>query len=139
VLAKYELDEFLWGLEERSLAERLTAIPRPGSIHEDWERELDAALAARARPEEDAIIARDYAELKVALENEPAHDVLGRAKLTLGGWMRLEKKWQRAMHEDLGVRAEIEGRVSELRERAEHAPDGNDPANDPGDAPEALS
>ncbi len=118
VLEKHGLDEFTWGLEERSLAERLASVPpREGSIHEAWGRELEAAVAANVRPAEHAVIAKDYADLVVQLERGAPHLALAAAGLSLGSWLRLDKKWRAEMDRDPAVRREIEERVASERER----------------------
>lgn len=118
VLERHGLDEFAWGLEERSLAERLATIPpSEGSIHQAWAAAMEAALAAKARPEEDAVIARDYADLRVQLERGAPAPALEAARLSLGSWLRIDRKWQRKMDEDPVVRAEIETRMRSEHER----------------------
>lgn len=118
VLKRYGMDEFAWGLEERSLAERLATIPpSEGSIHQAWASAMEAALAVRSRPEEEAVIAPDYADLRVQLERGAPGPALEAARLSLGSWIRIDRKWQRKMEEDPLVRAEIDARMQRERDR----------------------
>ncbi len=124
VLQRHGLDEHAWGLEERSLAERLASMPKEsGGIHEEYALHFQAAQARHARPEEDAVTARDYADLSVLLERGEPKKALADAKLSLGAWLRIDRRWRAAMQADPALAREIEARMASERERLGEPPE----------------
>ena len=118
VLEKRGLDEFGWGLEERALAEQLATIPKEhGGLHDEYADLFKNAQDRRKRPEEDAITARDYADLSVQLERGDPKKALAEAKLSFGSWLRIDRRWQEAMKAEPALAAEIEARMESERER----------------------
>jgi len=127
-LKRHGLDEFAWGLEERALADRLGSVA-PGSaahggaahegagIHAQWGKVFREAQDRLARPQEDAVIARDYALLAVQMERGDPRKALAEARLSLGSWLRLDRKWQAKMAEDAQVRAAVDELMAAERER----------------------
>ena len=124
VLKRHGLDELTWGLEERALAERLGTAPKEsGGVHEVYSRHFQAALERLARPEEDAVTARDYADLTVQLERGEPKKTLAEARLSFGSWLRIDRRWRAAMQADPQLAAEIEARMASERERLGEPPE----------------
>jgi hypothetical protein len=110
VLRKFGFDEFSWGLEERAHTDRLAAVPTDpsGGIHAEYSRLFVKAQDELAQPDEVLPSAKDYATMVVRLRVENPRDVLSDAKMSLGKWMRIDRKWQEKMIADDAAREEVE-------------------------------
>ncbi len=126
ILKRYGFDEFTWGVEERALGEVLQSLPmsdasEPAQL--EYSRHFVAAQDALARPEDDRFRARDYVEVAVALEVDDPKRVLKDHELTLGAWMRIDRKWQNRVDADPQLAAEIERHFREVRARRGERPE----------------
>ena len=64
----------------------------------------------------------DYAEIKVAMDDaEDPGAALGAVKLTIGQWLRMERRWDAVVRSDPAVAERLEQRLAELRSRASRA------------------
>ncbi len=110
VLGKWGFDDFSWAVEERANLDRLATPPMDasGGLHAEYGRLFVAAQDALAPPGESLPSAKDYATMVVRLRVENPRDVLADAKMSLGKWMRVDRKWQAKMIADSDARSEVE-------------------------------
>jgi hypothetical protein len=112
VLTRHGFDEFGWALEERALAMQMGTLPMEEreSPQEEYGRHFLAAQEALARPEDDRFRSEDYARITVAIEVDDPKRVFREEGLSLGSWMRIDRKWQARLATD----AELEAKVNAL-------------------------
>ena len=121
VLARHQLDELGWMLEERGWLEGIARQAAAGdeAPAAEYGARFVAAQDALAEPHEARRTRADWAELTAALE--VAEDVsreLGRREVRLAEWMRLERRMEREAGEDEGVAEELSGLLDAARARA---------------------
>lgn len=116
ILEKYDLDEFSWSIEERAHADRLATVPMDteDNIHVEYARHFLAAQERLAPPGETLPTPKDYATISCRLQVEQPRDVLHDAKLSLGAWMRIDRKYQEKMATDEALRDEVDRWMDEL-------------------------
>lgn len=110
ILEKYDLDEFSWSIEERAHADRLASVPTDTeeNLHVEYSRHFLAAQERLAPPSETLPTPKDYATISARLQVQQPRDVLHDAKLSLGAWMRIDRKYQDRMAADDALAAEVE-------------------------------
>jgi hypothetical protein len=110
ILEKYDLDEFSWSIEERAHADRLATIPTDteNNLHVEYARHFLAAQERLAPPGEALPSPKDYATITARLQVQQPRDVLHDAKLSLGAWMRIDRKYQDKMATDEALRNEVD-------------------------------
>lgn len=121
VLARHDLDEHRWLLEERGWLEGMAgrAMAGDGSLAARYGELFVAAQDALAAPHEAEKTAEDYADLAVALETtqDPPGE-LDRRGTRFSEWMRLDRRMRRAAEQDKAVAEAIERHVRAARLRA---------------------
>jgi hypothetical protein len=126
VLARRELDEDVWAVEERAWLERMAAEAEQGdgSLADDFGQRFVAEQERLASPEEAARTVDDYAEIAVAIERagDPGK-ALGPRGLTLAAWMRLDRRMQREAEASPAAAAHLEERLAAARAAAGPLPD----------------
>lgn len=126
ILARHGFDEFTWGVEERALGEVLQTLPMTDDVEPaqvEYARHFIAAQDALAQPEDDRFRPRDYAEITVGIEVDDPKKVLKDHALTLGAWMRIDRKWQARMEADPALAKEVETLLAEERARRGERPE----------------
>ncbi|MFO0616692.1 MAG: DUF2169 domain-containing protein [Polyangiaceae bacterium] len=110
VLEKYDLDEFSWSIEERAHANRLATVPMDTeeNLHVEYARHFLTAQERLAPPGETLPSPKEYASISSRLQVEQPRDVLHDAKLSLGAWMRIDRKYQEKMATDEALRDEVD-------------------------------
>ena len=132
-LARHDLDEYTWSIEERAWAEHLSQKSRD---EDDTTAARYAAAFASAQqsletPREREISLAEYAALSVRAFRGDPMKALAEVGLGLGAWMRIERRFQAQAGADPAIEAEIarlrdeeEARLDaeeEAREAAERA------------------
>jgi hypothetical protein len=129
VLARYDLDEEAWLLEERAWLERVAQAAMDGedTLALELGRLLAEARAQLARPGDDEQPLEEHAEIAAAMERaaDPAR-LLRERGLTLARWIRAEERWARLAAADPKVAAELEAALAAAR--AALGPDEEGPA-----------
>lgn len=117
-LARSELDEIDWSIEERAWLTRIADAGLGGdpelaiAYGEHFTRAQDAAVPI---VELDAAIHAYVAVLvRMAGATDPGR-LLGEWSLTLTDWMRLERHWQRRMDADAQLRKEVERMIEDAK------------------------
>ncbi len=130
LLRRNGFDEYEWSLEERAHIDRLAALPEDatGGIHTEYGKLFVEAQDRLAPPDERLLDAKNYALISTRLQVERPNEVLADAKMSLGAWMRTERKWQARMIDDPGASREVAGYLeAESAERGEpKVPDYDD-------------
>lgn len=116
ILEKYDLDDFTWAIEERAHANRLAVVPTDteNNIHVEYARHFLAAQERLAPPDEALPTPKDYATITARLQVEQPRDVLHDAKLSLGAWMRIDRKYQDKMATDEALRDEVDKYLEDM-------------------------
>lgn len=119
VLTRHGFDEFGWALEERALAMQMGTLPMEEgeSAQEEYARHFLAAQESLARPEDDRFRSEDYARITVAIEVDDPKKVFREEGLTLGAWMRIDRKWQARLATDAELEAKVNALLAAERER----------------------
>jgi hypothetical protein len=126
ILKRHGFDEFTWGVEERALGEVLQTLPMTDEVEpaqQAYARHFVAAQDALARPEDDRFRPQDYVEVAVGLEVDDPKKVLKDYELTLGAWMRIDRKWQNRIDADPKLAAEIDALFRDVRARRGERPE----------------
>ncbi len=98
VLRRHGFDAFGWSVEERAHAERLAEVPDDESngVHVVYSKHFVAAQEALAKGDDGLDDAKTFAGLSVRLQVENPRVALADAKVSLGAYMRAERRWQKA-------------------------------------------
>lgn len=118
LLKRFGFDDFSWGLEDRALASELSAAPEEdGGVPARYGEYLIQAQESLRTPEEELVTSERYASLVVALERENPQEALKKAQLSLGAWMRIDRRFQARMEADASVAEQIATLIEQERER----------------------
>lgn len=117
LLARHDLDEDGWVVEERAWLERMAeaAGRGDGSLAEAYGTSFVATQDGLADPSEAARSLDDYAALKVAVEHakDPSKALVERG-MSVSAWMRLDRRFSEAASRDPALAAELRRRLSAL-------------------------
>lgn len=127
ILKRFGFDELTWLLEERGLGDQLGSLPMTDDEppQQEYARHFIEAQDALARPEDDRFKPRDYAGIVVGLEVLDPKKVLKDWDLTLGSWMRIDRRWQTRMLSDAGLEREVSDLIEQERQRLGERPEPN--------------
>jgi hypothetical protein len=117
VLKRHKLTEDRWLNEERAWLMMMATAALDGdtSYAERYGELFVQAQDELASPTETDKSLEEYADLKLALEREPAGEVLSRHQLTEPEWRRLDRKWMKRRLGSPDVRKAYNARVRRLR------------------------
>jgi hypothetical protein len=117
-LDAHRLDEDTWTVEERAWLEKMgqAALDGDATIADQFSKLFVDAQDALASDEERRQSLEEYAEIKVAIDDaEDPGAALGAAKLSIGRWLRMERRWDAAVRADPAVGDRLEQKLAELR------------------------
>lgn len=127
-LARHDLDEYTWSIEERAWAEHLSRTSRDED--DDTAARYTAAFASTQQsletPREREISLAEYAALSVrAFRGDPTK-ALAEVGLGLGAWMRIDRRFQAQAQADPAIESEI----ARLRDEEEARLDAEEDARE---------
>lgn len=99
ILARHEVDEYAWGIEERAWAQRPSA---------EYAAALLLASEALATPREAEITAAEYVALSARLHDGDPTRMLAEAGLGIGAFVRVERRFRERAAADRALAAELE-------------------------------
>jgi hypothetical protein len=120
VLKRHGFDEYYFTLEERAWLERLASAGASGdaALLVDYGQAYNEAQDRLARPgEEGRWSLADYAAMKVGMELRDPKQILQNWSVTMPEWLRLSRRWRRAIKEDRVLAAEHDRLLVEERAR----------------------
>jgi hypothetical protein len=117
VLARYGIDEYAWGVEERAWAQRLASVREEpgGGPSADFAAAFQRATDALATPREAEVTAAQYVALAARMGRGDPTRVLAEAGLGLSAFGRVDRRFRARAKGDRAFAAELE------RLRAEEA------------------
>ena len=121
-LARHELDEDAWTIEERAWLEKMgnAALEGDATLPEAYSRDFVEAQDALATDAERAQTLAEYAEVKAVMdEADDPTAALGALELTLPRWLRMDRRWTAAAERDPPVARDLEARLAAIRAASE--------------------
>ncbi|MFO0758400.1 MAG: DUF2169 domain-containing protein [Byssovorax sp.] len=118
-LARHDLDEDRWTLEERAWVEAIAGggAEGPGSLAAEYGQLFMDAQDRLADPAEERRTLADFARISVAMERRDAVKVLADEKLTLSAFMRLDRRMGVLTSRDEDAAAELDRLLDEERDK----------------------
>jgi len=109
VLARHGIDDYAWGIEERAWAQHLQrAAGDGGGASEAFGAAFKRAQDALATPEEARVTAAQYVALSTRMGRGDPTRVLAEARLGLGAFARIDRRFRAKASADRAFAAELE-------------------------------